>query len=80
MFDLGLPVTINTDDPEEFASRYLTHTIMGVQKGTGYTAEEMVQFIRNAFMGSWLDQDHKQAYLAELEAYARSHDVNFSTG
>jgi adenosine deaminase len=80
MFDLGLPVTINTDDPEEFASRYLTSTMIGVQQGTGYSAEEMVQFMRNAFIGSWLDQDLKQAYLAELGAYARSHDVGFGAG
>jgi adenosine deaminase len=80
MFDLGLPVTINTDDPEEFASRYLTNTMIGVQQGTGYSAEEMVQFVRNAFIGSWLDEDRKQAYLAEVETYARSHDVDFGAG
>jgi len=80
MFDLGLPVTINTDDPEEFASRYLTNTMIGVQRETGYSAEEMVQFMRNAFMGSWLDENHKHAYLAELEAYARSHGVNSGMG
>lgn len=76
MFELGLPVTINTDDPEEFASRYLTNTMIGVQQGTGYTAEEMIQFMRNAFIGSWLDESRKQSYLRELEAYAQNNDVD----
>ena len=80
MLDLGLPVTINTDDPEEFDSRYLTNTMIGVQKGTGYSAAEMVQFMRNAFMGSWLDEDRKQAFLGELEDYQRCNGAHTGNG
>jgi len=62
MFDLGLSVTINTDDPEEFASRYLSNTMIEVQKTSDYSPEELLQFMRNAFIGSWLDAHRKQAY------------------
>ncbi len=76
MFDLGLLVTINTDDPEEFASRYLSNTMSEVQKSTDYSPEEMIQFMRNAFIGSWLDDHRKRSYLEELESYARNHGIN----
>jgi adenosine deaminase len=62
MFDLGLSVTINTDDPEEFASRYLSNTMIEVQKTSDYSPEELLRFMRNAFIGSWLDAHRKQAY------------------
>jgi adenosine deaminase len=76
MFDLGLSVTINTDDPEEFASRYLSNTMIEVQKTSDYKPEELIQFMRNAFIGSWLDDHRKQAYLQELEQYASKHGIS----
>ncbi len=69
MLDLGLMVSINTDDPEEFASRYLTHTITEVQRQGGFSADDMVQFMRNAFEGSWLERDQRDRLLQELEEH-----------
>ena len=69
MLDLGLMVSINTDDPEEFASRYLTNTITEVQRQGGFSADDMVQFMRNAFEGSWLERDQRDRFLQELEEH-----------
>ena len=70
LFDLGILVTINTDDPEEFASRYMSNTMIEVQKSSNYTPDELIQLMRNAFNCSWLNVDQKNIYIEELELYA----------
>lgn len=70
MFDLGLMVTINTDNPCEFDSGYLIRTLLGVQQHSGYTALEMVEYMRRAFLSSWLDEEDKKMYIKELNDYA----------
>ena len=75
MLDLNLPVCLNSDDPEEFASRYLTNTLQNVQQHGAFSAEDMTQFMRNAFNGSWIDAEKRTAYLRELEA----HLTNYTT-
>lgn len=75
MFDLGLLVTINTDNPCEFDSGYLTRTMMGVQQHSEYTALEMVEYMRRAFLGSWLDEEEKMKYIKELNNYAIDYGV-----
>lgn len=69
MLDLGLQVNLNTDDPEEFSSRYLTNTMVAVQSTGMFSAEEMTQFMRNAFLGSWISENDQKTYLNELEAH-----------
>ncbi len=69
MLDLGLRVCLNTDDPEEFASRYLTNTMQQVQQHGGFSAEDMTQFMRNAFDGAWISDDQRAVHLKELEAH-----------
>jgi len=75
MFDLGLLVTVNTDDPEEFASGYLSNTMIEVQKSSNYSPEEMIKLMHNAFTGSWLDEDKRQKYIGELELYASNQGI-----
>ena len=69
MLDLGLQVNLNTDDPEEFASRYLTNTLIGVQREGGFSAEDMTRFMRNAFLGSWIDEQQRTALLEDLDKH-----------
>lgn len=73
MLELDLPVCLNTDDPEEFASRYLTHMMQRVQQDGKFTAEEMTQFMRNAFNGSWISGEQRDAHLNELEAHLKAY-------
>lgn len=74
MFDLGLLVTINSDDPAEFDSGYLSNILIGVQKYTPYTAMEMVGFMRNAIDGSWLNSEAKEMLINELNDYVLDHN------
>jgi adenosine deaminase len=71
MYDLGLKVTINSDDPGEFNSGYMNKLLMGAVEGSGYSKEDLVQFMRNAYEGAWLTREKKDRYLEKLEEYAR---------
>lgn len=75
MFDLGLKVTLNTDDPAEFSSGYMNQLLESSVEGSGYTKAELVQLMRNAFDGSWLSRESKDKYLGILEKYADKNAV-----
>ncbi|MEO4001868.1 adenosine deaminase [Mesorhizobium sp. CAU 1732] len=63
----GLLVTINSDDPPYFGG-YVNENFAQCQTALGLTDEEIVQLARNSFIGSFLDEDARQGYLAEIEA------------
>jgi adenosine deaminase len=75
MFELGLLVTLNTDDPAEFDSGYITDLLIGVQEASGYSKGDMVRFMANAFEGSWLSRSAKNDHLGSLLGYAAAHGV-----
>lgn len=69
MLDLGLRVTINSDDPAYFPG-YVQENLIAIQAALELSREELVQLQRNAFEISWLPRETRDAYLAELDAYA----------
>lgn len=71
MLDLGINVSINTDDPSEFASRHMSHMAAAVQDHGDFSDADIVALMRNAFAAAWIDDDQRDGYLAELDAYAR---------
>ena len=75
MFELGLLVTLNTDDPAEFDTGYLTNMLIEVQEASGYSKGDLVRYMWNAFEGSWLPRSEKDAYIESLLQYAAAHGV-----
>ena len=69
MLDLGLRVTINSDDPAYFPG-YVQENLVAIQEALGLSREELIQLERNAFEIAWLPRHVKDAYLAELNVYA----------
>jgi adenosine deaminase len=69
MLDQGLRVTVNSDDPAYFGG-YMTENLLVVQQEVGLSQAEIVQLARNAFEASWLPRSRKDAYLAQLDAFA----------
>ena len=69
MLDLGLRVTINSDDPAYFPG-YVLENLLAISDALQLSREELVQLQRNAFEISWLPPHARDAYLAELDAYA----------
>jgi adenosine deaminase len=70
MYEMGLKVTLNSDDPAEFNSGLMNQLLIGAVEGSGYTKGDVVQFMINAFDGSWLPQTSKDRYLEILNQYA----------
>jgi adenosine deaminase len=72
MYDLGLKVTLNSDDPAEFNSGFMNKLLCGAVKGSGYTKTDLVKLMKNAFEGSWLPKEKKEKYINTLYNYART--------
>jgi adenine deaminase len=73
LLELGIRVTVNSDDPAYFGG-YVTDNLITAQHGAGLTAEDLVQLERNAFEIAWLPATVRDEYLAELGRYAAAAD------
>jgi adenosine deaminase len=72
MLDLGLRVTVNSDDPAYFLA-YVTENLQAVHQALDLTTGELAKLEQNAFEISWLPRAVKDTYLAELADYTRTH-------
>ncbi len=71
MLDLGLLVTVNSDDPAYFGG-YVNDNYVAVAEAVGLDREDLVRLARNSFEASWLDASRKSELLAEVESAARN--------
>jgi len=69
MLDLGLAVTVNSDDPAYFGG-YLADNYVKTAQALGLTRGEIVQLARNSFSGSFLPDGDKARWLAAVDAAA----------
>jgi adenosine deaminase len=72
MLDLGLCVTVNSDDPAYFGG-YVDENLQAVQEGLHVTRDGIYRLAKNSFQASFLDQGEKQRLLSELDDYFASH-------
>lgn len=80
MFDQGLKVTVNTDDPGLFSSRTLGTMLPPVAHTGGFTEGELAQLMVHAFEGAWLPQERKAAYVGEVREYVAAWDAGHGAG
>ncbi len=73
--EAGVCVSLNTDDPEEFESGYLTNMLILFQQASGYSEADMTRLMLNAFNALWLGDVEKRAYFAQLREYAGANGV-----
>lgn len=71
MLDLGIRVTVNSDDPAYFGG-YVTANLIAAQQAAGLAAREMLQLQRNAIEIAWLPPGVSDQLLAEIEQYPGS--------
>ncbi|MBC6457599.1 adenosine deaminase [Actinomadura sp. HBU206391] len=71
MLDLGLRVTVNSDDPAYFLA-YVTENLQAVHQALDLTTGDLARLEQNAFEISWLPRAVKDGYLAELTDYTRT--------
>jgi len=68
MMDLGLKVTINSDDPAYFGGQ-VNQNYIDTQKALELTKQDLYELAKNSFQYSLLDQKTKQQYIDELDGY-----------
>lgn len=68
MMDLGLKVTINSDDPAYFGGQ-VNQNYIEIQSALNLTKEDLYTLAKNSFEYSLLSDAYKARYLAELEVY-----------
>ena len=69
MLDLGLNVTINSDDPAHFGA-YLQENMEQVQQHCGITDKQLIQMTRNAIGASFADYDRKVEMQNQLDVFS----------
>lgn len=77
MLDLGLLVTVNSDDPAYFAG-YLNHNLLAVVTALRLDREQILALARNSFTASFLDETTKNRYLDRVQRYADNRPLNTS--
>ena len=69
LLDLGLCVSVNSDDPAYFGG-YVTENLLAVQKALGLSREEIRMLAKNSFESSFLNKDEKQRLLREVATFS----------
>jgi len=68
MMNLGLKVTINSDDPAYFGGQ-VNQNFIEIQKALNLTKADLYELAKNSFQYSFLDNKTKQTYLKELDDF-----------
>jgi len=68
MMDLGLKVTINSDDPAYFGGQ-VNKNYLEIQKALNLSKADLYELASNSFKYSFLSESKKQMYLNELKTF-----------
>ena len=68
LLDLGLLVTVNSDDPAYFGG-YVGDNFQASASALDLSREQLVALARNSFTASFLPDDEKSAYLAAVDQF-----------
>jgi adenosine deaminase len=69
LLDLGVKVTINSDDPPYFGG-YVLDNYVAAAEGLGLSRSDLVQLARNSIEAAFISDSAKAGFLAELEIVA----------
>jgi adenine deaminase len=68
MLDLGLNVSINSDDPAYFGG-YMYENYLAVAKSLQLSRKDIYELTRNSFLSTFLDEESKSKYLKKLDEF-----------
>ena len=71
MLDYGLLATVNSDDPAYFGG-YINENFIQTAEALNLTDDDILQLVKNSFVGSMLDEEAKKKYLQKVEEAAKS--------
>lgn len=72
LLDLGVRVTINSDDPAYFGG-YMNENFLATQVGLDLSKEDLFKISRNAIDAAFVDEERRQQLLDELLAFHQQH-------
>ncbi len=72
--DAGVCISLNTDDPAQFGSGWLTNTMLSAMQAAPFTRAEIVRFAQNAIDTAWTDATHKRELTVELDSFCNASD------
>jgi len=72
MLDLGLRVTVNSDDPAYFGG-YITENFYAAQEELHLSGDDVYRLVKNSFQASFLSAGEKQRLLDELDDHFASY-------
>ena len=73
LLQAGVRVTVNSDDPAYFGG-YVSENYTALAEAARLGPAEVVRLARNSFEVAWLTPSARDAFLAELDAYAGRRD------
>ena len=76
MLDLGLCVTINSDDPAYFGG-YIEDNFQALQAVHNLSYQDIYKIVRNSFTASFLTRAEKQKYLNELDGFVSEYSRGY---
>jgi adenosine deaminase len=68
MMEMGLKVTVNSDDPAYFGGQ-VNQNYIEIQKALDLTKKDLYELAKNSFSYSLLSKNKKMLYLSELDDY-----------
>ena len=68
MMNLGMKVTVNSDDPAYFGGQ-VNQNFIAIQEALDLSKDDICELAKNSFAYSLLDQKTKDSYLREVENY-----------
>ena len=68
LLDLGLCVTVNSDDPAYFDG-YITENFLAVQEALRLDYNDIYRLVKNSFEATFLDKQRKQDLITELDNF-----------
>jgi adenosine deaminase len=69
LLELGLLVTVNSDDPAYFGG-YVADNYVGTAEALALDTDQMLQVARNSFVASFLSDEERRPHLAAIDALA----------
>ncbi|MCP4963055.1 MAG: adenosine deaminase [Actinomycetia bacterium] len=66
LLDAGTMISLNTDDPAQFGSGWLTNTISEAMAAARFSRSDLVRFMHNAIDSAWTDEHHRRDLTSEL--------------
>lgn len=71
LLELGLLVSVNSDDPGMKRSLYVADLLLKVQETTGLGRADLLRLARNSFETAWISPRQRAKFVKRLDRYAR---------